>query len=293
MRCWGATMTDARPILGRAEDVLPTLPAGSVDLVLTDPPYPCVKRSYGTWTEPEWWALMRAVVPECVRVLKPAGSAVFILQPNSERVGRMRTWLWDFLAWVGREWGIVQDVWWWNPATPPTVHCHRARGLMRPSVKACAWVGLPDCHRDQDAVLWAQSPSNAAHSREDRVLHTMPGGLSIRRGRACGVADERGGVTPFNLLPIPNSDSATSAGANGHGAGTPLALCDWWVRYACPPDGTVLDPFTGSGTVGVAARHRGRGFVGIECVPEYVEIARKRLRDADGPLFARREESND
>lgn len=78
---------------GDCREVLPTLPSASVDCVITDPPYPHIRRSYGYWTEAEWFDLMRAVVPQCMRVLKPTGSAVFILQPNSERVGRMRLWL--------------------------------------------------------------------------------------------------------------------------------------------------------------------------------------------------------
>jgi tRNA/tmRNA/rRNA uracil-C5-methylase (TrmA/RlmC/RlmD family) len=46
----------------------------------------------------------------------------------------------------------------------------------------------------------------------------------------------------------------------------------------------VLDPFCGSGTVGLVAARLGRSFVGIELNPEYAEMARNRIRD-DGPLF--------
>jgi hypothetical protein len=96
---------------GEALDLLRALPSASIDSVVTDPPYPCIDREYGRWTEAEWFALMDPVVEECRRVLKPTGSAVFVLQPNSERVGRMRTWLWEFMAKWGREWGMVQDAW--------------------------------------------------------------------------------------------------------------------------------------------------------------------------------------
>jgi DNA modification methylase len=47
---------------------------------------------------------------------------------------------------------------------------------------------------------------------------------------------------------------------------------------------TVLDPFCGSGTVGVVALRLGRSFVGIELNPEYAEVARNRITD-DAPLF--------
>jgi hypothetical protein len=279
-------MSATRLILGDCLSVLPTLESGSVDAVITDPPYPEISRPYGRMTEAQWHTLMHALIPEVRRVLKPLGSAVFVLQPNSERVGRMRTWLWEFMAWVGKEWGIVQDVWWWNHTSLPTVHCQRMNGLMRPSVKACVWLGPSDCYRCQDAVLWTESARNAAVNRENLVLQRRPSGAHMRDSRCRGVADERGGVTPFNLLPMSNGSSTNSAGAHGHGAGTPLALCSWWVRYICPPGGTVLDPFSGSGTVGLAAQQHGCSYVGIEKMPEYHAIAQRRLAEAQGPLFA-------
>lgn len=151
---------------------------------------------------------------------------------------------------------------------------------MRPSVKACVWLGAPDCYRCQEAVLWTESESMATENRMDRVLHVSPSGLSTRRGRFRDTVDERGGVTPFNLLPIPNTDSTSSAGIHGHGAGTPLDLCCWWVRYVVPPDGLVCDPFVGSGTMGMAARQLGRRFVGCDKEAEYVEMAQRRIGSA-------------
>ena len=52
--------------------------------------------------------------------------------------------------------------------------------------------------------------------------------------------------------------------------------------------GTILDPFCGSGTVGVAALKHGADFIGIEKESEYVEISHKRLAETqpDCPLFA-------
>jgi DNA modification methylase len=277
-------VNDCKLILGDCLDVMRTLKAGSVDAVVTDPPYPCIKRSYGTWTEAEWFDLMWAVVPECMRVLKPTGSAVFILQPNSERVGRMRTWLWEFMAWVGKEWGIVQDAWWWNYALYPMGGAP-AHGLMRGSLKACVWIGPESCYRDQESVLWEESQLTTArrlHARAGKWLHSKPGagGHHVDDCRMYGAAERRQGVTPFNVLPFPNADRSTSAGAHGHCAGTPLALCSWWVRYLCPRGGTVLDPFSGSATVGLAALNRGARYVGIERLRIYHDIARRRLAAA-------------
>ncbi len=274
-------MGNVRLIHGKAERVLPTLPAASVDVVFTDPPYPHIRRAYGYWTEAEWFALMRAVVPECMRVLKPRGSAVFVLQPNSERVGRMRTWLWEFMCWVGKEWGIVQDAYWWNYTAIPEGHSIQGR-LMRPSVKSCVWVGPPDAWRDQDSVLWAESEWNQAERAAGRLVNcrkSVPSGHQTTEGRMRSACVKRGGVTPFNIVPIPNGRLR-----EGHVAGTPLALCGWWLRYLCPPGGNALDPFSGSGTCGVAAVKQGKGYVGIERDAGYHRIARRRIAEAEAAL---------
>lgn len=274
-----------RVVEGDALACLRALPDGCVDAVISDPPYPCIKRDYGYWTEAEWFALMNPVVEECRRVLKPTGSAVFVLQPNSERFGRLRPWLWEFMAKWCREWGIVQDAYWWNYTAMPGDY----RGLMRPSVKPCVWLGPPECYRDQDSVLWEESEHNATMRRVNRGRRDAPSGRSINNFKAGSAAARRGGVVPFNVLPHQGCQRwGDGGGAHGHGASTPLSLCCWWVRYICPPGGTVLDPFLGSGTVALAALAEGRKCVGIERHPPYVAIARKRVDEAMGSagLFA-------
>lgn len=258
---------------GDCVEYLRTLPDASVNCVVTDPPYAEINRDYGRWTEEEWHALMHSVVAEVRRVLTPKGSAVFILQPNSETPGRMRGWLWEFMAWICKTWNLVQDVYWWNYSSPPTVHAQRRFGLLRPSVKPCVWAGDPDCYRNQEAVLWGESEANAAARSASRALKRMPSGLTMRQQRCAEAAVERGGVTPFNLLPISNANSSSSGGAEGHGAATPLELCAWWISYLTRPGDVVLDPFAGSGTTGVAALRLGRRWWGAERIPAYQEKA--------------------
>lgn len=59
---------------------------------------------------------------------------------------------------------------------------------------------------------------------------------------------------------------------------------EWLCKLVTPPGGVILDPFTGSGTTGVAALRHGFTFLGIEREAEYVEIARARIV-GDAPLF--------
>lgn len=95
-------------------------------------------------------------------------------------------------------------------------------------------------------------------------------------------ADRRGGVIPYNVLPFPNSSSIGIGVRNGHGAGTPLKLADWWTRYICPPGGTCADWFLGSGTMGVAVVNNGCNFVGIEKLdePGYFPTVQARIAEA-------------
>jgi DNA modification methylase len=53
----------------------------------------------------------------------------------------------------------------------------------------------------------------------------------------------------------------------------------WSIGFAGEPQ-TILDPFMGSGTTGVAAVQMGRSFIGIEREPKYFDIACKRIEDA-------------
>ena len=67
---------------------------------------------------------------------------------------------------------------------------------------------------------------------------------------------------------------------NFHNTVKPVALMRHLVRLITPPGGTVLDPFAGSGTTGVACAAEGLGFFGIEMEQGFAEIARARLRHA-------------
>jgi site-specific DNA-methyltransferase (adenine-specific)/modification methylase len=65
-----------------------------------------------------------------------------------------------------------------------------------------------------------------------------------------------------------------------HPTEKPVSLFKWLLDNFTEPAATILDPFMGSGTTGVACAQLGRKFIGIEIDPDYFEIARKRIETA-------------
>ena len=94
-------------------------------------------------------------------------------------------------------------------------------------------------------------------------------------GEATDREDESAGVQN------PRAGAGRTGGArNFHPTVKPVELMRYLVRLVTPVDGTVLDPFCGSGTTGIAARLEARGFLGIEREPDYFTIAEARIRGA-------------
>ena len=70
----------------------------------------------------------------------------------------------------------------------------------------------------------------------------------------------------------------TSGARNDHPTVKPTELMRWLVRLVTPPGGTVLDPFTGSGSTGKACAIEGFEFIGFEMDDHYCEIAEQRIK---------------
>lgn len=95
-----------------------------------------------------------------------------------------------------------------------------------------------------------------------------------------------------NLPSIRTNSVNTSSGKqrtvnptkNNHPTVKPIELMKYLCRLITPKGGTVLDPFMGSGSTGMAAKDEGFDFIGIEKEKEYFEIAEQRI-NSSSPLF--------
>ena len=100
--------------------------------------------------------------------------------------------------------------------------------------------------------------------------------------------DDTGGASRF--FPVfrwtPKADSSERPSDNGVGHPTvkPVSLVRWLCRLVCPPGGTVLEPFAGSGTTVQAARAEGFDVVAIERDADYLPLIKQRLERVGSPV---------
>jgi len=95
-----------------------------------------------------------------------------------------------------------------------------------------------------------------------------------------GMPDKIGGGmagTADKSLKTGSGNERNNVMKNNHPTVKPIALMEYLIKLATPPDGTVLDPFLGSGTTAMAAKGLGFDYIGIEREAEYVEIAKRRI----------------
>ena len=102
--------------------------------------------------------------------------------------------------------------------------------------------------------------------------------LTADRGRESGGASRFFYCAKVRREDAEAADGGPSGIANNHAMRKPISLMRWLIRLATPPGGLIVDPFTGSGTTGLACLAEGRSFVGGDNDAASVRIARRRLR---------------
>lgn len=137
-------------------------------------------------------------------------------------------------------------------------------------------------------------PANFIHDGSPEVLELLPENARrffyvakpSKSEKNAGLGDEFeekqtiGGGGTSNKEAAEKYGSIKAPAKNFHPTVKPVSLMRYLCRLVTPPGGTVLDPFTGSGTTGVAAKLEGFEFIGIEKSPEYAEIAKARIKAA-------------
>ena len=93
------------------------------------------------------------------------------------------------------------------------------------------------------------------------------------------VYGKRQGVQMHDYLKQTNTEQM---GNHGHPCPKPVAWARWLIDRASRPGDTIIDPFVGSGTTGVAALMAKRNFIGIDIDANYISIAQTRIKNIAG-----------
>ena len=175
-------------------------------------------------------------------------------------------------------WYLRQDIIWHKPNPMPESvedRCTKAHEYIFLLSKSQKY------YYDSDAIKEPVSSVNPISSKEYRQ--------SI--GRKSGINEvARWDETNARSMPIGNPSDGkrnkrsvwtvtTKSFKGAHFATFPKDLIEPCVLAGCPEGGTVLDPFTGSGTTCVVSLKHGRKFIGTELNPEYIQLAVNRIKE--------------
>lgn len=129
---------------------------------------------------------------------------------------------------------------------------------------------------DLDAVREQYVTTRASALTWDRDEQGVPGQKPQHRPGRGDVSDGAAGRNPGDVWTIP-----TQPFPGAHFAVMPAALAQRCIAAGCKPGGTVLDPFSGSGTTGMVAQRLGRKYIGIDLNRDYLDLSlRTRLHAA-------------
>ena len=265
---------------GDCRQILPTLPEQSVDLIVTSPPYADRrKNSYGGVAPECYVDWFLPISAELYRVLKPEGS--FILNIKERVVnGERGTYVMELVLEMRKQgWLWTEDYCWHKKNSYPGKWPNR----FRDGWEHCFhFTKQKKFKMYQDAVMvpigeWAEK--RLTHlTKNDHVRDESRVGSGFGKRVVNWIGRDL--VYPNNVLHL-----ATEVSNKAHSAVFPIELPMWFIRLFTKTGDVVLDPFLGSGTAARAAVRLNRKYIGIELLPEYIDLARKNLEAEQPHLF--------
>ena len=294
-------------ICGDCLKILPPLPPDSVDLILTDPPYFLHNLGNNTWQKPnltnsttitslssgmkfdknqgkrlyEWY---KPICQELLRVLKPGGFFFSFSAPRLyahmclaiEDAGFLikDMFIWLYVQNQAKAMGLnhVIDRLKISDEEKENLKAHLS-GWKTPQVKSC-----------HEPIVMAQKPlegsflDNYAQYGVGLVDTNQRLGDDMFPSNVAST-DEFDGLDRYFLVSKPTKQEKGEF--NHHLTAKPVSLCKYLINLTTREDQVVLDPFAGSGTTCVAAKQTNRHYIGIELNGEYVNIAQRRISDAN------------
>jgi site-specific DNA-methyltransferase (adenine-specific) len=267
-------------ICGDVREILPEMPASSVNLIVTSPPYAdSRKKTYGGIHPNKYVEWFLPITEELKRTLKPEGS--FILNIKEKTVnGERHTYVIELvLAMREQGWLWTEEYIWHKKNCYPGKWPNRFRDAWE---RCLHFTKQKQFKMYQERVMvtvgdWAErrlSRLSDTDLRRDESKTSSGFGKNVSRWRG------RKLVYPTNVLHL-----ATECSNKNHSAAFPLALPIWFIRLFTDEGDIVLDPFVGSGTTAIACKRLNRRYIGIDISKEYCEMAKRALKEKYSPTF--------
>jgi site-specific DNA-methyltransferase (adenine-specific) len=244
---------------GDCLEVLKRIPEESVDLIFADPPYflsnggiTCHSGKRVSVHKGQWDA-SRGIVEDHRFTLSWLSACKRVLKPNgSIFVSGTRHVIFS-VGFAMQELGfkMLNDIVWYKVIPPPNLCCRYFT-------------------HSTELILWAARDARSKHCFDYPAMKAENGGKQMQ-----------------NLWAIVPPKKAEKRFGK-HPTQKPLALLDRIVRAASRPGDLVLDPFSGSGTTGVASARAGRRYVGVELDAEHLSQSVRRYSDLDGETTSTR-----
>ena len=233
---------------GDCLDVMETIKSGSVDMILTDPPYGISSCKWDSIIplEPMWMQLKR--------IIKPNGAIVLhASQPFTSKL-------------IASNLGMFKYCWYWNKVSP--------RGHLNAKKQPLRVI-------EDVVVFYAKQPRYDPIKTKGHVRKVARARYS-KKGEGEQVYGKEDRDTNYDSTERYPNGLITISSANQRGkehpTQKPVALLEYLVKTYTIAGETVLDFTMGSGSTGVACKNLGRCFIGIENDPAYFTTAHTRVR---------------
>ena len=250
-------------------DVMKRMEPGSVDLVVTSPPYDDLREynNSSTWN----LEVFKEIADNLYRVMKDGGVIVWVVNDSTDNGTESLNSFREALYFNEIGFNLNDTMIWRKPNPIPQVK--------QPRYTQCfeyMFIFSKGAPKTFNPIMIR---TKSAGQVRNGPIRQISKGQAVRKVKSITINEQ---MTDYNVWDITISQNKTD-----HPAVYPLELAKKHILSWSNEGDLVFDPFLGSGTTGIAAKLLDREFVGTEIDKEYFEIARARIDNAFGNYDAK------
>ena len=272
-------------ICGDAQALAKKVPANHVDTIVTSPPYFQQrdygdKRQIGSETTPALYVDRLVSVFEALRPAIKSTGSLWLVLGDKYSGGELLGMPWRVaLALKDAGWHLRSECIWQKPNAMPS------STKTRPTVDhetIFLFTKEKDYFYDADAIREPHVTFSEQSKMKGGRKHLGKRGGTPEQGKNSGSNNLHDGRWDQAFHPLGRNKRTVwsvplSKFRDAHFAVFPESIVETCIKATCPPNGLVLDPFSGSGTTALVAQRLERDYLAFDCSREYCTLARKRL----------------